>query len=122
MYIKKVDKQKKKRYNKDKAQNNRRNKKWVRKNSKNTARNSNRAIVNLYHSGKTYAQIHKEYGVSSSALSNWVRKYSEVKIDDSTVLTANQVRELQKRCAQLEEENLILKKAIAIFTPHSDKD
>ncbi len=79
-------------------------------------------IVNLYHSGKTHAQIHKEYGVSSSALSNWVRKYSEVKIDDSTVLTANQVRELQKRCAQLEEENLILKKAIAIFTPHSDKD
>ena len=79
-------------------------------------------IVNLYHSGKTYAQIHKEYGVLSSALSNWVRKYSEVKIDDSTVLTANQVRELQKRCAQLEEENLILKKAIAIFTPHSDKD
>ncbi len=76
----------------------------------------------MYHSGKTYAQIHKEYGVSSSALSNWVRKYSEVKIDDSTVLTANQVRELQKRCAQLEEENLILKKAIAIFTPHSDKD
>lgn len=69
-------------------------------------------IVNLYHSGKTYAQIHKEYGVSSSALSNWVRKYSEVKIDDSTVLTANQVRELQKRCAQLEEENLILKKPL----------
>ena len=66
-------------------------------------------IVNLYHSGKTYAQIHKEYGVSSSALSNWVRKYSEVKIDDSTVLTANQVRELQKRCAQLEEENLPLR-------------
>ena len=57
-------------------------------------------IVNLYHSGN-YAQIHEEYGVSSSALSNWVRKYSEVKIDDSTVLTANQVRELQKRCAQL---------------------
>ena len=79
-------------------------------------------IVNLYHSGKTYAQIHKEYRVSSSALSNWVRKYSEVKIDDSTVLTANQVRKLQKRCAQLEEENVILKKAIAIFTPHSDKD
>lgn len=33
-------------------------------------------IVNLYHSGKTYTQIHKEYGVSSSALTNWIKKYS----------------------------------------------
>ena len=45
-----------------------------------------------------------------------------LKIDDETVLTAKQIKELQKRNAQLEEENLILKKAIAIFTPHSDKD
>ena len=79
-------------------------------------------IVNLYHSGKTYSQIHKEYGISSSALTNWIRKYSEVKIDDNTVLTAKQIKALQKRNAQLEEENLILKKAIAIFTPHSDKE
>ena len=59
-------------------------------------------IVNLYHSGKSYSQIHKEYGISSSALSNWIRKYSEVKIDDNTVLTAKQIKELQKRNAQLE--------------------
>lgn len=78
-------------------------------------------IVNLYNSGKTYAQIKNEYGVSSSALSNWIKQYSEVQIDDNTVLTAKQIKELQKRNAQLEEENLILKKAIAIFTPHSDK-
>ena len=79
-------------------------------------------IVNLYHSGKTYSEIHKEYGVSHNALSNWIKQYSEVKIDDETVLTAKQIKELQKRNAQLEEENLILKKAIAIFTPRSDKD
>lgn len=79
-------------------------------------------IVNLYHSGKTYSEIHREYGISYSALSNWIKQYSEVKIDDETVLTAKQIKELQKRNAQLEEENLILKKAIAIFTPHSDKD
>ena len=79
-------------------------------------------IVNLYHSGKTYNQIKEEYGISHSALANWIKQYSEVKIDDTTVLTANQIKELQKRNAQLEEENLILKKAIAIFTPRSDKD
>ena len=31
-------------------------------------------------------------------------------IDDDTVLTAKQIKDLQKRNAQLEEENLILKK------------
>ena len=80
------------------------------------------SIVNLYHVGKTYSEIHKEYGVSHSALSNWIKQYSEVKIDDKTVLTARQIKELQRRNAQLEEENLILKKAIAIFTPRSGKD
>ena len=55
-------------------------------------------------------------------MSKWVKLYSEVKIDDETVITAQQIKELQKRNAQLEEENLILKKAIAMFTPHSDND
>ena len=81
-----------------------------------------KTIVNLYHSGKSYSQIQAEYGVSSSALSKWIKLFSEVKIDDDTIMTAQQIKELQKRNALLEEENLILKKAIAIFTPHSDKD
>lgn len=81
-----------------------------------------KTIVNLHQNGKTYEQIQREYGVSSSALSNWIRKYSQVRIDDDTILSAQQIKALQKRNAQLEEENLILKKAIAIFTPHSDKD
>lgn len=83
---------------------------------------SKKTIVTLYQSGKTYAEIKKEYGVSSSALSNWVRKYSQVQVDEDTVLTAQQIKALQRRNAELEEENLILKKAIAIFTPHSDRD
>ena len=74
------------------------------------------ALCNLqYMSGK-------EYGVSLSAVSRWVKQYSEVKLDDDSVISAQQIKELQKRNAMLEEENLILKKAIAIFTPHSQKD
>ena len=57
-----------------------------------------------------------------SAVSRWVKQYSEVKLDDDSVISAQQIKELQKRNAMLEEENLILKKAIAIFTPHSQKD
>ena len=80
------------------------------------------SIVNLHQSGKTQTALSKEYGVSTSALGKWIKMYSEVKIDEDTVLTAKQIRELQKRNAMLEEENLILKKAIAIFTPHSRND
>ena len=46
--------------------------------------------------------------VSSSALSNWIRKYSQVRVDEDTVLTARQIKALQRRNAELEEENLIL--------------
>ena len=45
---------------------------------------------------------------------NWRKPYPAVE--------AKQIKELQRRMAQLEEENLILKKAIAIFTPHSSND
>jgi len=81
-----------------------------------------KSIVSLHQNGKTQSQLSREYGISSSAINKWVKLYSEVKIDDNTIVTAQQIKELQKRNALLEEENIILKKAIAIFTPHSDKD
>ena len=82
-----------------------------------------RTLVNLYQSGgTTQAALCKEYGVSQTALTRWIKQYSTVETDNGEVMTAKQVKELQRRLAQLEEENLILKKAIAIFTPHSDND
>ncbi|MBR2207988.1 MAG: transposase [Synergistaceae bacterium] len=78
-----------------------------------------KSLVSMYQNGKSQTQIAREYGVSLSALSRWIKLFSEVKLDDQTVMTAKQIKELQKRNALLEEENLILKKAIAIFTPHS---
>ena len=81
-----------------------------------------RTLVDLYHNGKTQVSLVKEYGVSQTALSKWIKQYSTVETEDGEVLTARQIKELRQRNARLEEENLILKKAIAIFTPHSDKD
>ena len=80
-----------------------------------------KSVVTLYSNGKTQSQLCEEYGISSSALSRWIKLYSEVKTEDDTVMTAKQIKELQKRNALLEEENVILKKALAIFTPHSAK-
>ena len=82
-----------------------------------------RTIVNLYNNGgKTQAALCQEYGISLTTLSRWIKQFSTVKTDDGEVLTAKQVKDLQKRNAQLEEELMILKKAIAIFTPHSNND
>lgn len=81
-----------------------------------------RTLVNLYHGGKTQTALMKEYGVSYTAISKWIKQYSEVTLEDDTIMTAKQIKDLQRRNALLEEENLILKKAIAIFTPHSNKD
>jgi len=81
-----------------------------------------KSIVSLHHNGKSAAQLHKEYGISISAICKWVKAYSEVKIDDQTIMTAKQIKASQKRNAELEEENLILKKAIAIFTPQSSRE
>ena len=79
-------------------------------------------IVMLYQNGKTYRQLTAEYGVNTNTISEWVRKYSEVKMSDDTVMSAQEVERLRKRNAELEEENIILKKAAAIFMQHSKKD
>lgn len=79
-------------------------------------------IVALHQNGKTQTELSKEYGISVSAISRWIKLYSEVRVDDNTIMTAKQIKELQKRNAQLEEENIILKKALAIMTPRSGKE
>ncbi|KST90021.1 Mobile element protein [Lactococcus lactis subsp. lactis] len=77
------------------------------------------SLVNLYQTGKTQSELCKDYGVSQTALSKWIKQFSQVKLEDNTVMIAKQIQELQKRNVQLEEENLILKKASAIFMQNS---
>ncbi|RDY21390.1 IS3 family transposase [Criibacterium bergeronii] len=81
-----------------------------------------KSIVELYNNGRTQASLMREYDISQSAISKWIKLYSSVEIDNGQILTAKQIKELQQNNAKLEEENLILKKAIASFTPHSNKN
>ncbi len=55
------------------------------------------SLVNLYQTGKTQSELCKDYGVSASALAKWIKQYSQVKLEDNSVLTAKQIQELQKR-------------------------
>lgn len=38
-----------------------------------------RTLVELYHNGKTQASLSKEYGVSQTALSRWIKQYPLLK-------------------------------------------
>ena len=72
-----------------------------------------RTLVNLYQSsGKSQAARCKEYEVSITALGCWIKQYSTVETDDGEILTAKQVKDLQNRNSQLEEELIILKKRL----------
>jgi transposase len=74
------------------------------------------SIVNLYRGGKPAGEILNEYGVASSAFYRWAKKYSVVQISETESMTMIEIKAMQKRLAQLEEENMILKKTISIFT------
>lgn len=58
-----------------------------------------KSLVSLHQNDKTQSQHCKEYGVSQSALARWIKQYSTVEIAHGKVLTAKQVKELQKRNA-----------------------
>lgn len=76
------------------------------------------SLVSLYRNGKSQSQLCAEFGVSHSALAKWVKLFSDDIEEHNSPMTAKQFHELQKRIARLEEENMILKKTLAIFTPH----
>ena len=48
-------------------------------------------IVSLYNSGKSSTQICKEYGMSSSTLHKWIRKYTQVKVSDTETMTMAEI-------------------------------
>jgi transposase len=63
-----------------------------------------RNIVTLYRSGKSAAEIIREYGLSQSVLYKWVKKYGEIKISETETITAAEIQKMRQRMARLEED------------------
>ena len=65
-----------------------------------------------------------EYGVSKATISNWVRAYREEcqtnDTEKSQLELMEEVRKLRQEKAELEKENLFLKKAAAFFAKEID--
>jgi len=74
-----------------------------------------KTIVELHNSGKSLAELSSEYGLSKSTITGWVKKVKPVTVDKDTTITQEDYQKMLKRMARLEEENEILKKAMAIF-------
>lgn len=71
-----------------------------------------KSLVTLHQNGKSQAQLCRDYEISISALTKWIKQYLTVETPDGDILTANQIKELRKRNAWLEKKNLILKKRL----------
>jgi len=74
----------------------------------------------LHKNGKSMSQLCKEYCVGMTALSRWIKAAEIVTLNDGEIVTAAEIKRLQKKNAMLEEENIILKKAIVISMPQEN--
>lgn len=74
--------------------------------------------------GRTINSLAAEYGVSKATISNWVRAYREEcqtnDAEKSQLELMEEVRKLRQEKAELEKENLFLKKAAAFFAKEID--
>lgn len=54
-------------------------------------------LVNLYHGGKTQSSLCKEYGVSQTAISRWIKLYSEVEMETVNFLPLNKYENFRNK-------------------------
>lgn len=72
-------------------------------------------VVDLYHSGQKVKDLSSEYGVSEVTIYAWIKKFTPMELEDGSSITPDDYTKLQKQMLKLQEENDILKKAMAIF-------
>ena len=72
-------------------------------------------IVELYNSGQSVRSLSSEYGVSEVTIYAWIKKLTPMDLEDGSSITPDDYAKLQKQMLKLQEENDILKKAMAIF-------
>ena len=72
-------------------------------------------VVDLYNSGQSVRDLSSEYGVSEVTIYAWIKKLSPMELEDGASITPDDYAKLQKQMLKLQQENEILKKAMAIF-------
>jgi len=99
----------------------------TRRNRKYTEQFKLEALELFKRSGRSSSEIERELGITRGLLLKWRSRYQilenekqEVKLGPSDFEEAKvEIRHLQRRLAEVEEEKEILKKAVAIFSRRS---
>ena len=75
-----------------------------------------KTIVNLYENGKGISELSREYGIGKSTIDSWIKKFKTITTSTGKATNNDEILKLQKKNRELELENEILKKAVAIFS------
>ena len=75
-----------------------------------------KTIVSLYESGKKISELSREYGVGHTNIRNWINKYQTITTSTGEITNNDEILKLKKELQQVQLENEILKKAVAIFS------
>lgn len=84
-------------------------------------------IVELFHAGRTLAELSREFGVSKQSISSWIKQAASSRgkpVRNKDVLTGAEREELsrlRRQVRQLQQERDILAKATAWFAVKGDK-
>ena len=76
-----------------------------------------KTIVEIFEAGsKTKSELAREYGTSEANIRAWIKKYGKIVTTTGDVTNNDEIIKLRKRMQEVETENEILKKALAIFS------
>ena len=75
-------------------------------------------IVNLCETNKdkTMSDIAREYGITRTSITQWRKKYGTITTSTGEITNNDEILKLKKELQQVQLENEILKKAVAIFS------
>ena len=76
-----------------------------------------KTIVELYENGnKNKSELAREYGTSECNVRTWIKKYGKIKTSTGEITNNDEIIKMKKKMQEIETENEILKKALAIFS------
>ena len=75
-----------------------------------------KTIVTLYENGKKLSELSREYGIHESTIRHWMQEYGTITTSTGEVTNNDEIIKLKKKLQEIELENEILKKAVAIFS------
>ena len=76
-----------------------------------------KTIVELYEAGKkTKSELAREYGTSECNIRTWIKKYGKIQTSTGEITNNDEIIKMKKKMLEIETENEILKKALAIFS------